>query len=360
MSETDPIPAVAGLDAVYLVRMLALAREREMSLGPAVAAVGDIPGLRRSRRFARAASGLDDLELLDALARAFERGGDMAAAGSLRALGRVGVPASGLRRLAEWFERRSAQQLQLLGAVFYPLTVMVTGVLAFSLLLHGVLLPVVLHGFDQLYEGFGVNLPWLTSLFLKAYGIPWLFLASPVSAVVYVAVVLGIAGWIVWFTMRFSNLGVSARLPLVGQFLRWEAAAGFSSTLAFLLEQEIPLPDAVRLAAGAVANPRLGRTLGALADGVESGGSLVESLRASQALPASVTWRLRSAYYRDRFEQELEAVAAASRIELDIWEHRVRSSVKVIVMLVAVVALLPVALAVIAMYMPMFGIISLF
>jgi type IV pilus assembly protein PilC len=338
--------------------MLAIARERDLALGPAVAAAADIPGLPRSRRFARSVAGLDDVELLETLCKVFERSGESAAAGALRALLRTGVPAAALRRLARWLERRNDERLKLLGAIIYPLTMMVVGVVAFSVLLHGLLLPVVLNGFAALFEGLGAELPLLSRAFLWLYGIPWLMLTDPVSAIVYVAVVLALTAAIVWYAVRYPTIGLSFHLPLVRQYLQWEAASRFTSTLGLLIEHGIELSEATRLAAGSVANPKLAGMLSVLAERVESGESLVELLRTSNALPGSVTWRLRSAYYGNRFHEELDAIAATSRIELEAWEGRVRSSSTAIVQLVALIVLVPVALAVVAMYLPMFTMVA--
>ena len=75
-------------------------------------------------------------------------------------------------------------------------------------------------------------------------------------------------------------------------------------------------------------------------------------------MPRSVRWRLWSAYYRSDLVGELQRVADSSGRELAAQEWRITNGAAVLSWLLAAIALAPVGLLVIAMYMPMFSLLS--
>jgi type II secretory pathway component PulF len=95
-----------------------------------------------------------------------------------------------------------------------------------------------------------------------------------------------------------------------------------------------------------------------LADRVEQGENFAECLRAEQALLPSFRWRLWSAYYRSELEDELLAVAATAEDELKASELRIVNSAQTVYGLLAASVAFPIGVVVVAMYLPMFTLIS--
>jgi type II secretory pathway component PulF len=350
--------SLSGRQAAHVLRLLSLARRRDLALRPAVEAAADLDGLGQARHFAASLSAVAEEDLLARLGEALARGPDAPAAAMLAALERSGLPADGLEHIAVWLAARAEHRHRLFRAVVYPFTLMITGALVYSVAFHGFAMPVLMEQFGALFESLGARLPLLSRVFVNAYRPLTGAFSSAVPAVIYVALVLAICAALLRLGLRFTGSSLALVVPYARQYLRWSAARAFADTLGVLLANGVPTDEAVPLATSAVENRSLRRDLAGLAGRVRAGEGLGEGLREARALPPTVRWRLWSAYYRSTFSEELAAVARSAAAELEVWELRVLGSMKVIVGGVAVVVLSPVILAVIAMYLPLFSLIS--
>ena len=87
------------------------------------------------------------------------------------------------------------------------------------------------------------------------------------------------AGW-VW--------PVLYRVPMVGPLLRWSHLAQFARLMGLLLEQQVSLPDALRLTAAGLRDANLARGCCRVADDTEKGRALDESMAAQAAVPGQL------------------------------------------------------------------------
>jgi type II secretory pathway component PulF len=349
--------SLCGRPAAHVIRMLAIARARNLPLRPALAVAGDHDGPRSLRRLAAAIPEDGEDVVLDRLQDALAAGVDRPAAGMLAALREIGVPAGGLRRLAEWLGARAAQRHHFYRAVGYPFSLMLAAALVYTVLFQAFVMPILAELFSPMLElmrPMDSALPRLTELVIGFYTTPGSFWLSPLSGALYCIVVLAFCIATLYFGARLHSFRLALYIPFMRQYLRFDAARSFSQTLALLLSYRVPAPAAIRLAADTISNRWLRRRLLEVADQVERGEGLGECLRETRALPPSVAWRIWSAYYRSGLEQELVAVAASCEQELLGWELKIKSSMRVIPIVIAAVALLPVLLAVVAMYLPLF------
>jgi type II secretory pathway component PulF len=129
--------------------------------------------------------------------------------------------------------------------------------------------------------------------------------------------------------------------------------------MAMLLRSEVALPDAARLAASAVPNVVLAERLGNLAEFVDSGEGFAEALVESKALPRTVAWRIWASWYRSELADELSSLAGDLRTQLDDQERAILSLTRPLAILLAGFALTPLILLIVAMYLPMFMLVSL-
>ncbi|MCA9246542.1 MAG: type II secretion system F family protein [Planctomycetales bacterium] len=102
------------------------------------------------------------------------------------------------------------------------------------------------------------------------------------AAVLCNLVVLALAAW--WILTRGESIWTRGRggwlviwLPYVGQAVRYGRLARFTDLLAILLENEVPLPTALRLASQGSGDTRLAREASELATRLESGGAAVSA-----------------------------------------------------------------------------------
>ena len=91
------------------------------------------------------------------------------------------------------------------------------------------------------------------------------------------------AGRYVWAQAMYT-------LPLVGTLLRSARLAAFTELLAILVDYEIPLPEAFRLAGAASADPIMAAAARQVNAGLSGGHSLSMVLRGQGLVPEWVSW----------------------------------------------------------------------
>jgi len=355
---TTSVPVLGGRDAAFVMRILSIARSHELPLAPSMTAAADLGGLAQARRFARHVEGMDDAEFLDALTAALSRSGQWTGAEVVETLRPVGLPAEGLRRLADWFTERAAARHRMFTAISYPFTLTIVAALVYGVIVHLFVMPWIVGSFQDLFDGLGASLAPLTAAVIWFYGHINNWMSQPVSAVLYVATVILIASLIVRFALRFPELKISLMVPLARRYLFQEAGASFCQALALLLDNGIPAPEAIRLAARVPANRRLSKRLASMADRVESGANMGECLRDEKAFLPSIRWRLWSAYYRSELVPELRSIAEQEQKQLQATELRIVNASRGVVSVAAAIAFFPVGIVVIAFYLPIFSLIS--
>jgi general secretion pathway protein F len=149
---------------------------------------------------------------------------------------------------------------------------------------------VLVRQFEAIFMDFGIPLPRLTvsmillSRFLRE-GWPPLLIA-----------IVGIA--LLWLLLRVvlkpaDRRSLAAKIPVIGGVWRYTSWAEFCHLLALLLESQLTLPEALRLAGEGVQNTSLDRACRIMADDVERGGTLSESMATRSELPTGLARLLR-------------------------------------------------------------------
>src|SRR5262249_21721800 len=133
-------------------------------------------------------------------------------------------------------------------ALFYPIVVMIfaTGLLVG-------LVFVVLPQFDQIFHDFQMRLPAVTEFVLTVGRHPAPILFPTAVAVAWVM--------LMWLVLRLTARGrrmwawMLYTVPVAGTLIRAARLSCFADLLAVLIEYELPLPEAFRLAGAASADP---------------------------------------------------------------------------------------------------------
>lgn len=342
---------LAGPQAAHVVRVLAAARRHDRPLVGSFRAAAAVDEVPEAKAIAERIEGDDDLALLDAVERALAAGPDRAAQPVLAAVRRAGSPADGLEGLARWLRRRGSARSYARAVLVYPFIV-----LFLAAIVHVALMPILLGVFSELFEGLGANLPGLTRFVLRAYGVG--VPAGWIIPAIWVGVLLLLAVGIASVALNPHRTAVAASTPFLSRLVRTEAARSYCGILIILLRARVPMPEALRLAAAGVENPRLRARLDGLAETAERGEGIGEALRRADALPAAAAWRLWSAYYRSGLEDELETVVADSERDLAIQAQGVGHGFQILAVLLVVLSVVPIPIAVVGMYLPMFSLIS--
>jgi type II secretory pathway component PulF len=277
----------------------------ELAAGVAELARAGLPLGDGLRALAAETSGRSLREVLLDLAERIDAGVELGAA--FEAQGRRlpaylrGLVAAGLRtgRLAETLEeyvdlRRGRAELRyrLWQSLAYPLVLLV-GLALLALVARYL----IVEYFMKLFSDFRTALPDLTIFVFKVSGpVAW--------GLVVLTVLVGVAPFLLSIPPLMRWLWpVFYKIPMLGPMARWSHIAEFSRLTAVLLEQQAPLPDALRLGAEGLSNSRLAWGCRQAADDVERGMTLAESFAYRGRFPTSIVpivdWGQRNAALPD-------------------------------------------------------------
>lgn len=275
--------------------------------------------------------------------------------GLVRAGLRSGHSGEVLSQYVHHAERMTDLRRRMALAWGYPLVLVLTAALIFLFFL-GYVVP----QFTKIYEDFGTELPAITEslVFLsKSLCRDW-----PVILVVGAGVAIVL--WILW---RFSLTAAQRRrflwcLPIVGKMIRSAALARFSQLLSLLLENKVPLPEALRLAGQGAADAELGEAAHYLADVVESGGTIRGNELACKRFPATFVQLLSRIEGRGQKTDEVQILAEACLSSARMFESQARvASVRIAALcqpLIVVFLAVSVGYLVIALFLPLIKLLN--
>jgi type II secretory pathway component PulF len=202
--------------------------------------------------------------------------------------------------------------------------------------------------FATVFKDFNCKLPELTVFFFQYSGtVAWTMLGLTIAAIAIplAAMFVPVGAW----------LGrTTSWIPIVGKIARDDCQAQFSHLLALLLEEEVPLPEALRLTAAALQDTMLARQSAVAATAVESGLPLDQALlqaRFPDSLAVLAAW----GQQKNSLTQSLRAAAEA-------FEARTNSQSALLNVLVPPLMYMAIitfaGITVLALMMPLMSLIS--
>jgi type II secretory pathway component PulF len=232
--------------------------------------------------------------------------------------------------------------------LLYPLILLVLfGLVAGTVVLYFV------PQFVAIFDGFDVELPlptkWLVafSKFASQYGV--MTMLGGLAIVVVVVVLLRIAlGKVLWRR-------VVCRIPLIGAIFRWTALARFSQLLSLLVENRVPLDEALTLAGDASGDAEIQHDCRRMVARVSAGETLETAARKLDRFPASFVHALGWANRPSGLPEVLQSLG-------DMYAGRVRAAVAVIVAIVPPILMfflgVSMAYLIIALFLPLFKLLN--
>ena len=160
----------------------------------------------------------------------------------------AGVLETVLETIANYQENIEALKGKIKKALFYPAMVVFVAIVVSTILLVW-----VVPQFEEVFRGFGADLPWFTqqlinlSNFMVGYGI-WILLAAVAAVVGFIAIYKRSAG------LRHTIDRLSLKIPVIGSILNNSAIARFARTTAVTFKAGVPLVEALGIVAGATGN----------------------------------------------------------------------------------------------------------
>ena len=255
-----------------------------------------------------------------------------------------------LDRIALLLEERAKIRGQIIGAMVYPVIVLL---LAVSVSLG--LLVFIVPRFKVMFDSMGAELPALTNTLLQLSQI----VTSQIFAIgAPLAVATGIYLFNLYYRSAQGRLIVDTNLlkiPLFGSLLLRSEMAGFCDTLATLTNSGIPIVEGIERCAAASSNELIRRTLRQSIKSIQQGQELNYSLAKSQVFPKLVVSMIKIGEETGQLSFMLEKLAIFYKREV---ESAVSSLTKAMEPAVVFVVAIIVGTIVVALYLPMFNLIT--
>ncbi|NIA06842.1 MAG: type II secretion system F family protein [Actinobacteria bacterium] len=181
-----------------------------------------------------------------------------------------------LSRLADFLEKAQWLRRRVIGAMIYPIAVIVVA----ALIVTGIMM-VVIPKFQTIFKDMGADLPAPTKILLSMS--KW-FVAGGWLVILFAP----LAVFIIFRVMRLSRGGrmlgdkIKLKIPLVGKILSKTAIARFSRTLGTLIEAGVPILEALNITRNTAGNEVFARAIGDVHDSVREGETFADPLRASK------------------------------------------------------------------------------
>jgi general secretion pathway protein F len=233
-----------------------------------------------------------------------------------------------LERLADFTEGQAELKSKVVGALIYPLVMVIAG----SLVMFGLFIFVVPR-ITKIFSSAEAQLPLLTRAligFSEVLRNP--FLMFGVFALTVVGVIV-FRNWVRTDKGRRSFDAFKLSLPLFGRIHRMVAIARFARTLGTLLASGVPLLAACKIVRNVVSNEVLAETIDAAALAVSEGQSFAAPLKRSGEFPPLVHHMISVGEQSGKLEGMLENVATAYEQQVEVTVGGLTSIIEPILIL---------------------------
>ncbi len=250
-----------------------------------------------------------------------------------------------LDKIATYKEKTEALKAKVKKALFYPAAVLVVAIIVTV-----ILLIFVIPQFEDLFKGFGADLPAFTQMvidlskFVQAKGI---FIAMAVGAGVFA---------FMYFHKRSRRFRqaldkVTLKVPVIGPIMHKSSIARFSRTLSTMFAAGVPLVEAMESVAGATGNIVYEDATLAMRDEVATGTRLQRAMENTDLFPNMVIQMIAVGEESGALDEMSGKVASFYEAEVDNAVDSMSSLLEPLIM--AILGVLVGGL-VIAMYLPIF------
>jgi type II secretory pathway component PulF len=204
-------------------------------------------------------------------------------------------------------------------AMIYPAVVLV-----FGLALFGFLSFFIIPQFQVIFRDFDMQLPFLTELVIEISQHALVYLVLPLLAIVGVLILVRLI-----LTTREGGRRAWARfvyaIPIAGTLIRSTRLAAFTELLAILVDHELPLPEAFRLAGEASSDPIMATASRQVQHDLSQGLPLGEVLRSRRLVPELIAWMTGLGEQRGTLGKTLHQVAEIYRRQAEMRAALLRS-----------------------------------
>jgi type IV pilus assembly protein PilC len=257
-----------------------------------------------------------------------------------------------LRRLSDYIESTVKLQASVKKALVYPISIMLIAVIIVWVILTFVI-PVFAGLFNSL--GGGAQLPLITRVVMAA--------SRQMTWFGPLVLVGGTLGYFFGFRPYYATLdgrrridGMMLRLPIFGMLLRKIAVARFCRTLGTLISSGVPILDSLDITAKTAGNQVIADAVMETRRSIEQGKTISEPLEKTGVFPSMVTQMISVGEQTGALDAMLSKIA-------DFYDDEVDNAVETLLTLMEPILIsflgVTIGTIVIAMYMPIFSLISI-
>ena len=250
-----------------------------------------------------------------------------------------------LDRIATYKEKTESLKAKVRKAMTYPIAVLVV-----AFIVSGILLIKVVPQFEEVFAGFGAELPAFTQLVINI---------SEFTQEWWYIIVAGVIGAIILFInarkrskgLRDALDRLALKAPVAGNIIEKSAVARFARTLSTTFAAGVPLVDALNSVAGATGNSVYTEAVLQVRDDVSTGQQLNFSMRSTGVFPNMVIQMVAIGEEAGALDEMLDKSATYYEEQVDNAVDSLTSLMEPMIM--AVLGVLVGGL-IIAMYLPIF------
>lgn len=257
-----------------------------------------------------------------------------------------------LQRLAEFMEKAEKLKRKIIGAMIYPVVVVmfamgiVTGIMIF-----------VIPKFKDIFFDFGVKLPPVTMILLNTSD--WVVLGTPPGWMVMIGAPFAL--YALFKLIRSSQGGrfgvdfVALKIPVLGNLVQKNSVSRFTRTLGTLINAGVPILEALKITKETSGNEVYARALEKVHDSIREGESFAAPLRAAGVVDGLVVNMIDVGEETGELDKMLLKVADTYDEEVDVAVASLVSLLEpiMVVMLGGIVGFI-----VIALFMPLVSLIG--
>ncbi|MEM7403570.1 MAG: type II secretion system F family protein, partial [Myxococcota bacterium] len=215
-----------------------------------------------------------------------------------------------LQRLADFTESQANLRSKVIGALTYPMVMMLV-----ALVVLGIILTTVVPRMTRIFEHSNMTLPLITRFMLGVSE----FMQSYWWLLIILAIVAGyiFSRWKTTETGRAKWDRLCLQLPVFGPIIQMVAVARFARTLSTLLSSGVPLLTTLQIVRNVVASEPLEQAVDAVRDAVREGEDIATPLRKSGLFPPMVTHMIAIGERSGQLEEMLKRVAGTYEQRVD-------------------------------------------
>ncbi|MGH8559772.1 MAG: type II secretion system F family protein [Methylococcales bacterium] len=257
----------------------------------------------------------------------------------------AGVLETLLHKIAEYKEKIESLKGKIKKALTYPTAVIIVAVIVTS-----ILLIFVVPTFEELFQGFGAELPAFTKLVIA--------ISKALQGSWYIILGILIAGFFGFRqamrrSYKFNHFlhRLLLKIPVAGAIVHKASIARFARTLSTMSAAGVPLVEALGSVAGATGNIVYGQSVMKMREDVATGQQLQQSMRQANLFPNMVIQMVAIGEESGFMDSMLEKVADFFEEEVDNAVDNMSSLLEPMIMAVLGIV---VGGLVVAMYLPIF------